>query len=198
MVTSTQPSGLSDRWFARAAGGASFGPLSNPVVAALLGLLCALAAAALLFVGVPAGAAIVTVLAALTVGIASARAAMPGVSATRRAWVPAISVIAEGLIIVAAAFWARSIAQGPGPLAAGFLAAAGAILLTYARTRIVASAGMDLADGPWGIAARELRLVMLAVGIAIAQPYWALVVIAVLAHSAVLLHLARLRVLLRG
>jgi hypothetical protein len=57
---------------------------------------------------------------------------------------------------------------------------------------------MDLADGPWGIAARELRLVMLAVGIAIAQPYWALVVIAVLAHSAVLLHLARLRVLLRG
>ena len=119
-------------------------------------------------------------------------------SPLRLASIQVLNICSECALYAAAAYWTHEHQDVPGPLALGFVAAAGALLLSYARTRIRASAGQDLPDGPYGLAGREVRLLVLALGIATGQVYAALIVIAVLAHGATLLHLARLRATLTG
>jgi hypothetical protein len=106
--------------------------------------------------------------------------------------------VAEGALIVASAVWVHRHESDPGPLAVGYLALAGALLLGYARLRIRSSAGIDLPDGPYGIASREVRLLALTVGMLAGELYWALVLVAALTHTAIVLHLVRLRVTLSG
>jgi hypothetical protein len=116
----------------------------------------------------------------------------------QRALAIVLSLVAEGAVIVASAVWVHRREGDPGPLAIGYLALAGALLLGYARLRIRASAGVDIPDGPYGIASREVRLLALAVGMLAGEVYWAMVLVAVLAHAAVVLHLVRLRITLTG
>jgi hypothetical protein len=138
------------------------------------------------------------VLGAINGGALAVVSAEQELSSWRRALAAIVNICAEGAMIAAAAVWSRGHEDRPAPLAVGFLAFGGAILLSYARTRIRASSGMDLADGPWGIASREVRLLVLALGLLGGQAYWALVAIATLANGAVLGHLGRLRMTLRG
>ena len=187
--------GVSERLLTRyARGGPSFGP----VVEAVVGLGYAVVVALLLHYERRAWAVIFVVLAAWRGGMAGVLAERGGGTAWQRAAGTLLNLSAEGIMIVAAAFWARWHEDRPGPLAAGFLAFAGALLLSYARVRIRASAGQDLADGPHGIAAREIRLLVLAVGVATGAVYWTLVIVAVVTHAAVLGHLTRLRATLAG
>jgi hypothetical protein len=138
-------------------------------------------------------AAAVAVLLAFRGAVAASIARRAGTAPWRRAAITVANIGAEGALIGAAAAWSRSHTNLAAPLAVGFLAFGGVLLLSYARIRIRASAGIDLADGPWGIAAREVRLLVLAAGILIGQAYWALVIIAALTNASVLGHLVRLR-----
>ena len=143
-------------------------------------------------------AAALIVLSGFRGGLVSVLAASERVPVWQRALGAVVNACAEGVAIAAAALWAREHEGYPGPLAVGFLAFAGALLLGYARTRIEASAAMDLPDGPFGLAAREVRLLILALGVLIGGPYWALVAIAAISHAMVLAHLVRLRMTLAG
>jgi hypothetical protein len=200
MANPSEAPGITERWFARAARGGWLvpGPARGTLTLALAAVASSCAAAIFLALNARSGSVVVTLAAAWAGGMAASRAAWPGVAPDRRAWTLVLNLISEGVIVVAAAFWARAHQNLPGPLAAGFLALSGALMLGYTRTRIQASAGSDPADGPWGIAAREVRLLILAVGIAVGQPYWALIVIAALGHGAVAGHLHRLRGTLHG
>jgi hypothetical protein len=171
----------------------SLGPAPEAIVA----LLYAAVGAALLFADRRLFAAALAVLAAWRGGMATVLAEREGQPTWVRALSAVLNLCGEGALLVAGAAWASAHQDQPAPFAAGFLAFAGAILLSYARTRIRASAGLDLADGPWGIASREVRLLVLAAGIIVGQVYWALWIIAALGNGAVLGHLGRLRVVLR-
>ena len=183
---------LLERW---AAGGRrSLGPAPEAIVA----LVYAMAGAAALFADQRLLAAVLMMLAAWRGGVAT----VLGERTDQRTWVRALGAVlnlcGEGALIAAGAAWARAHQDLPAPLAVGFLAFGGALLLGYARARIRASAGLDLADGPWGLASREVRLLALAVGALSGQVYWALVIVAVLSNAAVLGHLGRLRLRLSG
>jgi hypothetical protein len=144
------------------------------------------------------GAAVTVFLSLVTGALAALPGAHPAASPLKRALNPVLLVLGECLLYAAAGWWVRVYRDAAGPLAVAFLAAAGALLLGYARTRIRASAGLDLPDGPLGLAGREVRLLVLLLGIATGQVYAALIVCAALAHAAVLLHLVRLRGALTG
>jgi hypothetical protein len=193
MTEQRSPKGISERLL-------SFGQqpprgyLRYVVASGLLGVL----AAGSMALDLRFGAAANVLLGAMFGGLVAVAGRRAEVSTWQRAAGVVVNISAEGLMLAAAAVWARSHEDWSAPLAVGFLAFGGAILLSYARTRIRASAGMDLADGPWGIASREVRLVVLAIGVLSGQVYWALVIIAALANGAVLGHLGRLRLTLRG
>jgi hypothetical protein len=147
--------------------------------------------------GATAFAAALIVLMVWRGGTAMLLAERTGVPPWQRALAVVLNLVAEGAVIVSAAVWAQRHESGAGPLAVGYLALAGALLLGYARLRIRASAGVDAPDGPYGIASREVRLFVIAVGLLAGAAYWPLVVVAVLTHAAVIGHLIRMRVLLK-
>jgi hypothetical protein len=155
-------------------------------------------AAFFLLVNGRAIAAALLVLAAWRGGMAALLVERPGAPSWQRAAAIVLNVCGEGAAITAAAVWVRREGAEPAALAVGFLAFAGVLLLSYARVRIRASAGLDLADGPYGVAAREVRLLLLAVGVLAGQPYWPLVAIAALTHGSVAGHLVHLRRSLAG
>jgi hypothetical protein len=142
-------------------------------------------------------AAVFVVLAAWRGGMAAVLSEREGQPTWVRALCAVLNLAAEGALIAAGAAWAHGHYDQTAPFGIGFLAFGGAILLAYARTRIRASAGIDLPDGPWGIASREVRVLLLAAGILSDRVYGALVVVAFLGNAAVLGHLARLRLTLR-
>ena len=183
---------LLDRW--ATAGLRSLGPVPEAVVA----LVYALAGALLLVADNRLLAGVLAALAAWRGGLAAVLGEREGQHTGVRALSAVFNLAGEGALIAAGAAWARSHQELPMPFAAGFLAFTGAMLLGYARTRIRASAGLDLADGPWGVASREVRLLVLAAGIVSGQVYWALVVNAALSNAAVLGHLGTLRMRLSG
>jgi hypothetical protein len=182
---------LLDRW--ATAGLRSLGPVPESVAA----LLYAAVGAVLLFTGNRILAAVLVVLVAWRGGMAAVLSERAGQPTWVRALCAVLNLAGEGALIVAGAAWARGREDLTAPFGVGFLAFGGAILLGYARTRIRASAGMDLPDGPWGIASREVRLLVLTAGVLSNQVYWSLVIIALLGNAAVLGHLARLRLTLR-
>ena len=143
-------------------------------------------------------AAALVLLGAFRGGLVGVLSGGAGVPTWQRALGAVVNLAAEGLVIGAAALWAREHERYAGPLAVGFLAFAGALLLGYARTRIRASAELELPDGPFGIAAREVRLLLLGAGLLLGGVYWCLVAIAAVTHAAVLGHLVRLRATLAG
>lgn len=115
-----------------------------------------------------------------------------------RAPAAVLLIVGEGAAILGLAVAARESGAGPGPLAAGFLALAGVLALSFARVRIRASAGADLPDGPLGLASREVRLVVLALGVILGAEYAALIIVAAACHATVFLHLLTMRRSLAG
>ena len=170
-----------------------FGPLPPLII----GFGFAIGAALVLTANVTAFAAALIVLSVWRSGTGMLLAERTGVPPWQRALAIVLNLTAEGAVIVAAAVWAQRHDSGDGPLAVGYLALAGALLLGYARTRIRASSGSDVPDGPYGIASREVRLLVIAAGILAGAVYWPLVLVAVLAHASVIGHLIRIRVVLK-
>ncbi|MGD9893028.1 MAG: hypothetical protein AB7R89_29495 [Dehalococcoidia bacterium] len=180
--------------------GSTISPTSRgfgPLPAMIIGFGYGIAGALVLIAGATAFTAALVVLMVWRGGTAMLLAERAGVPPWQRALAVVLNLVAEGAVIVSAAVWAQRHESGAGPLAVGFLALAGALLLGYARMRIRASSGSDAPDGPYGVASREVRLLVIAVGLLAGAAYWPLVVVAVLAHAAVIGHLIRLRIILK-
>jgi hypothetical protein len=170
-----------------------FGPLPPMFIGFGFGI----GAALVLIPGATAFAAALIVLMVWRGGTAMLLAERFGAPPWQRALAVVLNLVSEGAVIVSAAVWAQRHESGAGPLAVGYLALAGALLLGYARMRIRASSGSDAPDGPYGIASREVRLLVIAVGLLAGTAYWPLVLVAGLAHAAVIGHLIRMRVILK-
>lgn len=77
----------------------------------------------------------------------------------------------------------------------GMFALAGSLVVSYSRARIEASMRRDPSDGLFGLASRDVRSLVAAIGTVIGQCYWTLVIIAVAAGLTVAWRLVYLRFL---
>jgi hypothetical protein len=157
-----------------------------PLAAALGGAAGAVGAAALFLrgEGVQLVAPALVMLALLGGGAGRWWARRSTVTPVTRGQVAVLNLYAEGLVTGALAYylWEGGARYG---LTLGLAAFAGALLLTYARTRVEASAGFRLAEGPAGLAGREGRLLLLALGVALGGGALALVLVCALTHLTV-------------
>lgn len=99
----------------------------------------------------------------------------------------------DGVILASVAIWERNHGVQQMPLVVGAFAVSGALLLAYSRARVLASAGLDMPDGPFGIAAREVRLLVIVIALALGFGYWGLLAAGVVAHAATLINLVWVR-----
>jgi len=81
----------------------------------------------------------------------------------------------------------------PAPLVVGFAAVVAFILVSYSRARLETEGGKDVAFDLLGIASRDVRLLVLAIGAAFGQCWWTLVVVAALSYATVAWRLWRFR-----
>ncbi len=93
--------------------------------------------------------------------------------------------------------WSLAHEDRPAPLVVAFVALAGELALAYAGARVRASAGAGAARHLFRRAARDVRLLLAALGAASGQAWLALVLLAVLTHATVAWGLLRLRRWLR-
>ncbi len=163
-----------------------------PAALSLAGLAAAVGAFTLLLAGYNLPAGVLILLAALL----DAAAAAGGRAATFGGVVDGVADrYADTLVLAGMAAWAQVHEGWPAPLAVGFVAVIGAVVLGYAVARVQASAGREAAAVlAW--TGRDLRLVIAAAGTLAGAAWWALVVLAVVALTAVLWALIRLRTLL--
>jgi len=75
----------------------------------------------------------------------------------------------------------------------GVLALATAVVVSYSRARIEASMRINPSDGLFGLASRDVRLLVAGVGTVLGQCYWTLVVLAVASALTVAWRLVYLR-----
>ncbi len=73
----------------------------------------------------------------------------------------------------------------PAPLVIGFAAVVGFILVSYSRARLETEGGRDVASELLGFASRDVRLLALAIGAALGQCWWTLVIVAALSYATV-------------
>jgi phosphatidylglycerophosphate synthase len=97
----------------------------------------------------------------------------------------ALDRYADALIVAGMAWWALEHEEWPAPVVLGFAAAVGAIMVSYSRARLEAAGGREVASDLLGIASRDVRLLVLAVGAVVGQCWWALLVVAVASYSTV-------------
>lgn len=100
---------------------------------------------------------------------------------------------ADAIILAGMTVYATRFEDLPRPEVIGCLALAGALAVSYSRSRIEASLGVEPADSVFGFASRDVRLLIAAVGTALGQCYWTLVILAVLSGLTVAWRLAYLR-----
>lgn len=92
---------------------------------------------------------------------------------------------ADAVIIAGMAWWAHEREDWPAPLVLGFVAAVGAIMVSYSRARLKTEGGREAASELLGVASRDVRLLALAVGAAVGQCWWALALVAAGSYSTV-------------
>ena len=100
---------------------------------------------------------------------------------------------ADAAIAGGMAWYAFAHEDWPGPLVAGFAAVVGFILVSYSRARIETEGGKDVASNLLGVASRDVRLLALAIGAALGQCWWTLVIVAALSYATVAWRLVRFR-----
>ncbi|MFN8558348.1 MAG: CDP-alcohol phosphatidyltransferase family protein [Dehalococcoidia bacterium] len=180
------------------------GPLTNglgraltrrvpPAALSLGALLAAAGAFAVLLLDAPLRAGLLILLAA---ALDAAGAAAERAGGAVRPFGSVVDGVADRLgdtfILAGMAVWSHRHEAYPGPLAVGFAALIGVIVLAYAVARVRASGGREAAR-VFGWAGRDLRLLVLAAGALTGQVYWALALVALLANGAVFWALLALR-----
>ena len=81
----------------------------------------------------------------------------------------------------------------PRPEVMGMLALAAALTVSYSRARIEASMSVEPSDGVFGLASRDVRSLIAAIGTVLGQCYWTLAVLAAASALTVAFRLAYLR-----
>lgn len=100
---------------------------------------------------------------------------------------------ADAAIAGGMAWYAFNREDLPAPLVVGFAAIVGFILVSYSRARLETEGGRDVASDLLGVASRDVRLLALAVGAALGQCWWTLLVVAALSYATVAWRLWRFR-----
>jgi phosphatidylglycerophosphate synthase len=100
---------------------------------------------------------------------------------------------ADAAIAGGMAWYALEHERWPGPLVVGFAAAVGFILVSYSRARLETEGGLGVASNLLGFASRDVRLLALAVGAALSQCWWTLLVVAAFSYATVVWRLWRFR-----
>ena len=92
---------------------------------------------------------------------------------------------ADAAIAGGAAWYALEHEDWPAPLTIGLAAMVAFLLVSYSRARLESEGGRDAASELVGIASRDVRLLLLAVGVAAGQAYWTLAVVGALSYATV-------------
>ena len=100
---------------------------------------------------------------------------------------------ADALILAGMGFYAYRFEDWPHPETIAVLALAGALMVSYSRARIEASLAIQPSDGVFGLASRDVRLLIAAIGTIAGQCYWTLVILAILSALTVAWRLLYLR-----
>lgn len=100
---------------------------------------------------------------------------------------------ADAAILGGMTIYAARFEDLPRPEVVGALALAGALSVSYSRARIEASMQLAPSDGLFGLASRDVRLLVAAMGTAVGQCYWTLVVLAAASGLTVAWRLLSLR-----
>jgi len=92
---------------------------------------------------------------------------------------------ADILIILGLTLWSISNEIYPGVWLVGFLAATGAICVSYSRARIESERRQLFDKGLKSLASRDVRLFLIMIGAVAGQAYFCLIIIAALTHAIV-------------
>lgn len=105
----------------------------------------------------------------------------------------ALDRLADAAIAGGMAWYALVHEDWPAPLVVGFAAMVGFILVSYSRARLETMGGMETASELMGLASRDVRLLLLAIGAVLGQCWWALVIVGALSYATVAWRLWRFR-----
>lgn len=101
---------------------------------------------------------------------------------------------ADAFMLGGMTVYAARFESWPHPEAVGVLAVAAALTVSYSRARIEASMAMEpVGDGLFGLASRDVRSLIAAIGAVAGQCYWTLIVLAVASALTVTWRLVYLR-----
>lgn len=92
---------------------------------------------------------------------------------------------ADAAITAGMTWYAYRQEDWPAPLLVGFAAAVAFMLVPYSRARIETEGGREATSGLLGIASRDVRLLVLALGAVAGQCWWALAIVAALSYATV-------------
>jgi phosphatidylglycerophosphate synthase len=92
---------------------------------------------------------------------------------------------ADAAIAGGLAWYALEHEDARGALVVGFAAVVAFILVSYSRARLEREAGVEATADLLGIASRDVRLLLLAIGAVLGQAYWTLVLVTALSYATV-------------
>ena len=101
---------------------------------------------------------------------------------------------ADALMVGGMTIFAARFESHPHPEFVGMLALAGSLAVSYSRARIEASMKLAPSDGVFGLASRDARSLLAAVGTVLGLCWWTLIVLAAASFLTVAWRLAYLRV----
>lgn len=152
---------------------------ATPNQVSVAALLTALAAAALLVAGRNIEAGILIQTSSIVDGVDGDLARAKAMASKFGGLFDAVlDRYADAVIVAGMAWWAHEHEDWPAPLVLGFVAAVGAIMVSYSRARLETEGGRDAASGLLGLASRDVRLLALAAGAAAGQCWWTLALVA--------------------
>jgi phosphatidylglycerophosphate synthase len=101
--------------------------------------------------------------------------------------------VADAAIAGGMAWYALEQESWPGALTLGFAATVGFLLVSYSRARLETAGGVQAASELLGLASRDVRLLLLAIGAVVGQSWWALAAVGTLSYATVAWRLLRFR-----
>jgi phosphatidylglycerophosphate synthase len=105
---------------------------------------------------------------------------------------------ADAAVVAGMVWYAHEHESWRQPALAGFAAIVGFLLVSYSRARLETEGGRDAASDLLGVAGRDVRLLVLAVGALVGECWWALVGMGAVSYATVAWRLWRFRSMAGG
>jgi phosphatidylglycerophosphate synthase len=167
----------------------------TPNQVSVFSLLLAAGAFACFAIGQPIAAGVLIQTSSVIDGVDGDLARLQG-SATRFGGIfdATLDRYSDALIVGGMTWWAWSNPQDsqPAPIAVGFAAMTGFLLVSYSRARLETEGHREILGGLAMLASRDVRLLIAAAGSAIGLAYWTMVVLGAACFLVVALRLALL------